>query len=550
MLPRLTLPPKPWTLALIALAFALPGLAGHDLWKTHDAIGLGIVHDMAGSGRPLVPSIAGTPWLFDPPLYHWLALGFGLALQSLMEFHAAARLASGALVLAAFWLIYVAARDWAKGLEIARNDGPDLDRRVHGAAAMLVLLGSIGLMVHAHEALPELASLAALCGALATLPQATRRPLAAGALFGAALGFAALSAVWIAPAALLVAVVAAHGACPEWRTRSAPIFVGAALLSGIAVAASWPMALYLRAPEAYALWRAVAWQPLGDPLANLRYFLVTGSWFAWPAWPLALWGLWSLRRRWREQQIFVPALASALMLVMAAYWGPAQDVLLIPLLAPLALLACLGALALRRGAAGALDWFGVLGFGFFGVLLWFCWFAMMTRVPARFANNFFKTAPGFMPEFKLLAVAFALLLAAGWIYLIFFTTRSPMRSLLRWAAGIVLLWGTGAMLLMPWADYQKSYRSVALQLRSKIPLRAACIAQKGLGVSQAAALDYHAGIRARPFDSVRPNACPLVLVQGSPRHEFDAPGAGWIKLADVGRPGDRAERYRLYRFSR
>ena len=27
-------------LALIALAFALPGLAGHDLWKTHDAIGL------------------------------------------------------------------------------------------------------------------------------------------------------------------------------------------------------------------------------------------------------------------------------------------------------------------------------------------------------------------------------------------------------------------------------------------------------------------------------------------------------------------------------
>jgi hypothetical protein len=125
-----------------------------------------------------------------------------------------------------------------------------------------------------------------------------------------------------------------------------------------------------------------------------------------------------------------------------------------------------------------------------------------------------------------------------------------MRSLLRWAAGIVLLWGTGAMLLMPWADYQKSYRSVALQLRSKIPLRSGCIAQKGLGVSQAAALDYHAGIRARPFDIVRPNACPLVLVQGSPRHEFDAPGAAWIKLADVGRPGDRAERYRLYRFSK
>jgi hypothetical protein len=39
----------------------------------------------------------------------------------------------------------------------------------------------------------------------------------------------------------------------------------------------------------------------------------------------------------------------------------------------------------------------------------------------------------------------------------------------------------------------------------------------------------------------------LLLVQGSPQHEFDGPGAGWVKLADVGRPGDRAERYRLYR---
>jgi 4-amino-4-deoxy-L-arabinose transferase-like glycosyltransferase len=541
MLPRLSLPPTPAALALIALAFALPGLAGHDLWKTHDAIGLGIVHDMAESGAPLVPRIAGNPWLFDPPLYHWLALSFGKALQFILEFHSAARLSSGTLVLAAFFLIYLAARRWAR---------PDDDRRVHGAAAMLVLLGSIGLIVHAHEALPELAALAALCGALAALPQAARRPLLAGALFGAAVGIAALSAMWISPAALLLAVIAAHVLCPQWRTRSAWVFVPVSLLAALAVAASWPLALAWREPETFALWRHVAWQPIGDPVANLRYFLVTGSWFAWPAWPLAVWAAWSLRRRWSEPRLFVPAVASVLLLLFAAYWGPAQDVHLIPLLAPLALLGSQGALVLRRGAAGALDWFGVLGFGFFGLLIWFCWFAMLTGVPARFANNFFKTAPGFSPEFKLAYVAFALVLAAGWVVLIFYTTRSPMRSVLRWAAGIVLLWGTGAMLLMPWADYQKSYRSVALQLRSKIAVGSGCIAQKALGVSQAAALDYHAGIRARPYDLVRPNACPLLLVQGNPLHEFDGPGAGWVKLADVGRPGDRAERYRLYRLGK
>jgi len=541
MLPRLTLPPKPGTLALIALAFALPGLAGHDLWKTHDAIGLGIVHDMAEAGTPLVPRIAGNPWLFDPPPYHWLALGFGKALQLILEFHSGARLASGALVLAAFFLIYLAARHWAQSGE---------DRRAHGAAAMLVLLGSIGLMVHAHEALPELAALAALCGALAALPHAARRPLPAGALFGAALGFAALSAAWISPAALLVAVIAAHVACPQWRTRGAVGFIAVSLLVGSVIAASWPLALAWREPEAFSLWRTVAWQPIGDPAANLRYFLVTGSWFAWPAWPLAVWAAWSQRRRWNEPRLFVPAVASVLILLLSAYWGPPQDVHLIPLLAPLALIAYRGALGLRRGAAGALDWFGVLAFGFFGLLLWVCYLAMLTGVPLRFAGNFFRTAPGFTPEFKILHVAFALALAAGWVVLIFYTTRSPMRSVLRWAAGIVLLWGTGAMLLMPWADYQKSYRSVALQLRSKIPVGSGCIAQKALGVSQAAALDYHAGIRARPYDLVRPNACPLLLVQGNPQHEFDGPGAGWVKLADVGRPGDRAERYRLYRLSK
>jgi 4-amino-4-deoxy-L-arabinose transferase-like glycosyltransferase len=541
MIPRLALPPRPLALALIAAAFALPGLAGHDLWKTHDAIGLGIVHDMASGGRLLVPSIAGTPWLYDPPLYHWLALLSGSALQWAIEFHSGARLASGALVLLAFWLVYLAARGWTRGEE---------DPRVNGSAAMLLLLGSIGLIVHAHEALPELAGLAAACGALATLPHAARRPLEAGALFGLALGLAALSTLWITPAALFAAVLAGHLACPEWRTRNAWVFLPLALIVSFVVAAIWPLLLAWRAPEAFALWRSAAWEPIGNPFANLRYFLATGSWFTFPAWPLALWAAWSLRRRWGEPRFLVPAAASVLMFLLTAWWGPPQDVSLIPLLAPLALLAYQGALNLRRGAAGALDWFGLLGFGFFGVLLWFSYFAMMTGVPPRFANNFYKVAPTFVPEFRVFYVALALALAAAWIYLIFFTTRSPMRSLLRWAAGIMLLWGTGALLFMPWADYQKSYRSVALQLRSKIPVGAPCIAQRSLGVSQAAALDYHAGIRARAFDIVKPTACPLLLVQGSPQHEFDGPGANWVKLADVGRPGDRFERYRLYRYAK
>src|SRR6266850_4454870 len=111
-LPVLRLPPHPAALALLAAAFILPGLAGHDPWKTHDAVGLGIVHTMATSGELLVPAVAGAPWLYDPPLYHWIAALFGKLLGSLMEFHAGARLASGALLALALAFMYRAGRDW------------------------------------------------------------------------------------------------------------------------------------------------------------------------------------------------------------------------------------------------------------------------------------------------------------------------------------------------------------------------------------------------------------------------------------------------------
>jgi hypothetical protein len=172
---------------------------------------------------------------------------------------------------------------------------------------------------------------------------------------------------------------------------------------------------------------------------------------------------------------------------------------------------------------------------------------MMTGMPPRVAANFARLAPGFEPHFALFPLIVALLLSAGWLYIVFFTTPSPLRSVARWAAGIALLWGTFAMLWMPWADYQKSYRSVAAALAAKIPPDAGCIAEKSVGVPQRAALHYHAGIRTRPYDPLHPKACPLLIVQGSPGHELDGPGEGWTRIAEASRPGDRAERLRLYR---
>jgi 4-amino-4-deoxy-L-arabinose transferase-like glycosyltransferase len=538
MLPRLKLPPSPVALVLIAAAFILPGIIGHDPWKTHDAVGLGIVHSMYVTGELLVPSIAGAPWLFDPPLYHWIAAGFGVALRSMLEFHAAARLASGVLVAAAFYFAWRAARDWE----------PDEEKRPStAAAAMLLVLGAVGLMVHAHEAVPELAGLAALCGALAALPHAPRRPLLAGLAFGTALGLAALASGWIAPLALAIATIAGRFACPSWRVRPVSRFLLLALPLAMLIAASWPFVLAQRAPEAFSQWRALTLPVYLRPLEGLRFYLVTGSWFTWPAWPIALWTAWYLRRQWREPRLFVPGAAVLAMLAGFSLWGSTEDVDLILFLPALALVAAPAIFLIRRGAVGALDSFGVLAFGFFSLAVWFFYLVLMLGAPAPVARNIDRIAPGYAPHFSILAVLVALALAAAWICLIFFTERGPTRSLARWAGGIVLFWGTAAMLAMPWVDYQKSYRSVAIELRAKIPAGAGCIAQKGLGVSQAASLDYHAGIRARIFDPLRPDTCRVLIVQGVAQEDIDdPPSASWRKLAEVGRPGDRIERYRLY----
>jgi 4-amino-4-deoxy-L-arabinose transferase-like glycosyltransferase len=525
MIPRLALPPAPAVLALLALAFIAPGLAGHDPWKSFDAIGLEIAHQMHVSGDWVVPRVAGEPWLDDAPLYHWMALASGKLFGWAIQFHNGARLASGLCMLLAVWFLH----------------------RVAGAAAPLLLLGSIGLFVHAHEAVPDLAGLAAICAAYAVLPRAHERPLLKGAAFGAALGLAALGSGWILPAALLVAVLAAHAVCAPWRSARALPFLAATVVAALLVAGSWPLALSLRAPELVNPWWYLATHTRGEFLNNLRYFAVTASWFAWPAWPLAAWALWALRSHWREPRLFVPATAFALSFVAIVVAGPPQDVTAIALLAPLALLGAEGVGLLRRGAAAALDWFGVMTFTFSAALLWFAYVALTTGVPPKFANNLLKTAPGFEAHFSVAGFLLGLALALGWLYIAFFTAPSPMRSVTRWAAGVALLWGTFAALLLPWADYQKSYRGVALQLRTKIPVDANCIAGQNLGVTQRAALSYHAGLRTMPLERALTGACTLLLVQGNPRDEFDGPSAAWVKIADVGRPGDKSERYRLYR---
>jgi 4-amino-4-deoxy-L-arabinose transferase-like glycosyltransferase len=544
MLPRLSLPLSKTMLALLAIVFVAPGLLAHDPWKSLDAISIEIAHQMVTRGDWLVPRIAGEAWMTQSPLFHWAGALLGQLLGPFIPFHGAVRLASALFMLLALVGVYFAARS-SYG-SIAMDTSDPQARRAPAAAALLLLVGSVGLFLHAHEATPELAAMAAVAGVLAAAPHAVTAPLRAGFGAGLALGAGLLATGPVVSAALLAALALTALLDSDWRSARGLRFVLTAVIVAIALGAAWLVPLAAEDTALVIEWWRESTTPEGEFVEHLRYFLVVLSWSSFPAWPLALWALWAHRQRLGTAEFLLPLTASLALLFGVSAAGPARELYAIVVLPALAVLAAPGAISLRRGAAAALDWYAVMTFTFFGGLVWAGYCALMLGVPHKLAENAFKMAPGFIARFEPVEFLSALLLSLAWITFVFGLPRSATRGVTRWAAGMTLLWGTFATLYMPWADYQKSYRAVVLQLKSRVPVDAHCIAGRFLGVTQRAALSYHGHLITRPYDPTRPDACPVMLVQGSPEHELDAPGPRWDKLADVGRPGDRSERYRLY----
>jgi 4-amino-4-deoxy-L-arabinose transferase-like glycosyltransferase len=545
MLPRLSLPLSKTMLALLAIVFVGPGLLNHDPWKSLDAITIEIAHQMVVHGDWLVPRLAGEPWMTQSPLYHWVGALLGKFLGPYVPFHGAVRLASALFMLSALAGVYFAARAWYGAA--AANDADPQARRAPAVSAMLLLIGAVGLFVHAHEATPELATLAAIAAVLAATPHAVNAPLRAGLGAGIGVGASLLGSGPVVAAALLVALIATWLVSPEWRNARGARFLVVSVLVATAVAAGWLVPLAARDAALAAEWWRESIRPEGEVLENLRYYLVTLSWSSFPAWPLALWTLWVHRRRLRAAAVFLPFATSLALFVGLAAVGPARELYAILMLPALALLAAPGALTLRRGAAAALDWYGVMTFSLFVVLVWIGYSALIFGVPRKLAENAFRMAPGFVERFDPVVVASALLLSLAWLMFLFRVPRSRTRGVTRWAAGMTLLWGTFATLYMPWADHQKSYRGVALQLKSQIPVGTPCVSGRFLGSAQRAAFSYLVDLITVPYDPTRPDACPVMLVQGRAQNELDNPGPRWEKLADVGRPGDRSERFRLFR---
>ncbi len=532
-------PVKSALFLLVCLAWLLPGLVGHDPWKTDEALAMGAVSGMLRSGDWAVPYIAGEPYLDRAPLFFWVAAAFAKALGGWLALHDAARLASGFFMAITMAGVHVAA---------CALHGPRA-----GRIAVLLLIGCLGLLIRAHEMSTNLAGLAGVSTGVAGLALATRRPWTGGALLGVGLGSAFLGDGLIP--ALLVALLAL--ALPvfgsTWRSRTYALAVAGGLAIGTAFAGIWPVVLSSRDPALAANWLGVAiatrWAggvSRGE-LADLAYFTRILPWYAWPALPLAAWTVWKARRSLAGRvDLHLPLVASALFLAVLTLLAEAREANAMPLLVPLVLLGVAELDSLPRGAASALDWFGVTTFSLVALLLWAGFVAAMTGNPGPLAAWLQREVPGFEYPFRFIPFSLATLLTCIWVVVVARSLRTTRRAVVNWSAGITMVWMLTMMLGLPVIDQARSYRGLVNRLAGEIGA-SPCTLGVGVGDAQRALLDYFAGLRVLPPGHRDAGRCRTLLAQAT-RGELPAFDAtGWQESWRGSRPGDRSEAFVLFR---
>ena len=510
-------------LLLLCAAWLLPGLIGHAPWKGGD--GEHFVRLWLLLQSDTAPQAAAA----TPPLYYWVAMATAWLTSPILELPDGARLASGLFIALALFFVARTARV-LYGAET-------------GWAAALTLLGSMGLLVRGHElnaATAQFAAAAIMLYGMASLPQGARGDgvfgvgaLGVGATLMLLAGGAAEALLFLALAAALPLLLDDYRS-PAAR-RALAWGVGLALVAG---AAWWA---YL-ATQAIPLARALNLRRWLDG-AGLKpaYYPGILGWYAWPAWPPAAWALYRGRRMWRTPGIVLPAGALLGLLALYAFdTDPGEEQGLI-LLLPLALLGAAGLFSLRRGAANALLWFALMLFGFLGLVLWVYWSAHDLGTPARLATRLTKLGMTGVGQLRPWALALGAVVTLAWIGFLTRVGRSPLRPMLVWTAGMTFVWALLMALFQAPLDRRLSYVSVGEALAARVPATE-CIQTYQVRKQQRVLLAYHSGRQLVPADL----DCNWLLVETRQREAKPHIPSGWVKQWEGARPGDRADRFRLY----
>ena len=533
-----------WAMVCICLVYVFTGLVNRDPWKTLDVSSFGYMWELSQGHTDLWnPEIGGLSPDLTGPLAYALGAGAIAMLGYWVPADMAARIpfmASLLITLVATWyaIYFLAKNPHAQPVMFAFGGEakPEDYAKAIADAGLLALIASLGLALPSHETTPiatQLCTTALLfCGA------ALIRTHVLYAVLLIDLSLILLSLSGAPFLALLLGIGIIFLLFKQGGQNLKHLLLLMLGCMGVVALGSWGDLWQ---------WRLVRLEDVNSQWKGLLRLLL---WFTWPLWPLAAWTLWTWRKQWREhtwqQHLILPVFMwVTIFCVSIASKNPERTLLL-----SLPSLACLAAFALptlKRSFSAFIDWFTLLFFTGGAVIIWVVWLSLQTGWPAQPAINVSRLAPGYVPVMELGHTVLAFAATAIWCKLILWrlgkNPRFIWKSLVLPASGALLCWVLLMTLWMPLLNYARSYKPLAIQVKSLVK-EPKCIYALGLNRAQIAGLSFHGNFN---FDNFKTNAkrndCnwlitnPETLAKQSSVINTEV----WKKTKLIRRPADKRE---------
>jgi 4-amino-4-deoxy-L-arabinose transferase-like glycosyltransferase len=514
-------------LILLCIIWVTMGIFGHQPWKPYEASSVSIIKNMLDQQLWLTATSASQTSLETPPLFYWSAALFGQLLSPILSLHDAARVASAFWMSLTLLVVGMIGREiWGQGL---------------GRQTSFIFISSVGLIAIAHSLSPALPALTGSAMGLYSLALARRRPFRASALLGCGIGISFLSSGLMPALISVLSALLLPLFFKTWRSKSYAIVLGLALLISMPWLVLWPAALWQVAPNQLITW----WQTQLILSSSTHVDLLrTIAWGAWPSLPLAIWGLWHYRKVLVSKPKFQLIMTHFIVALILIGFSGISEAPALTLLLPLTLLAGGTVETLKRGAAGALNWFGLFAFGLAGILIWLGWIAFTTGWPERLSVRMHVLSGLSSIDINIISLTAAILASLVWIATIN-TKRSNRAAITDWAVGITMVWSLLMTLWLPLIDNAKSYYPVAKALKQNLPKNHGCV-NSIMGNDQADLMHYYINLKTKHIDGPNQFSCDLLLIQADKKHEKISLNDEWKLIWQGKRPADRNERFRLY----
>jgi 4-amino-4-deoxy-L-arabinose transferase-like glycosyltransferase len=345
-------------------------------------------------------------------------------------------------------------------------------------------------------------------------------------IFGLGMGIAFLSKGLAVPVILCISSLLLISLFKELRSKRLVAIFVFALLAASPFLIIWPYLLY---QYSYPLFMEWFWNNnvgrfLGFSVGRLGannspgYIFSAVLWFAFPAFPLACIAVIKQRKSWRRPEYLLPLVVSVTGLALLLSSASARALYLLPLIPAFAILGAQGLMNVPEGALVAWNKMVRILASMAGLVLITMWVCLLhPGGPQPFAKLYGEWLPlGFLPERQSIACIAALAFVCIWIVSFRLKSRSAESTATVWFCAVVVLWGLGNTLLLPWADETRSFRPVIENLNrfvSQTPYQNKCIARYDLGESVSPMWEYFGeGRGLGPQENFDGKSCPLLLL--------------------------------------